>query len=295
MFVSSYNQVAFKFIDNFDFDQAPPLTIIAGEEGLGKTTLMRYLYNKCQKHISPLIFIDAQKFSSQYCFAACNGNLNNFRRKIRSAKLIILDNINVLKGKSKTIEELLYTLDTVLSQGGKIVLTYGGQDFNVHFLGERLASRLRSGLVLRLDTPTEKEINDFILYYLQTNDLVGKNISRPGSKIKNMKQAVKIITWNGQDSRSLLTEEKVDKVLALVAAHLGVEIKRILGPDKSRSVVQARYMTFILLNELYNCSYSEIADYFNRNRSLLKTKCREIKESQKELFETLCQKMYNKA
>ena len=295
MFVSSYNQVAFKFIDNFVFDRAPPLTIIAGEEGLGKTTLMRYLFRKCQKQISPLIFIDAQKFSSRYCFAACNGNLNHFRRNIRSAKLVILDNINVLKGKSKTIDELLYTVDTVLSQGGKIILTYSGRDFNVHFLGERLASRLRSGLVLRLDTPTEKEINDFIIYYLHTNNLAEKNISWPGSKVKNMKQVVKIINQTDKDSHSLLTEEKVDKVLAQVAAHLGVEIKRILGPDKSRSVVQARYMTFILLNEQYNCTYSEITDYFNKNRSLLKTKCREIKESQKELFETLCQKMYNKA
>ncbi|NLO96883.1 MAG: chromosomal replication initiator DnaA [Peptococcaceae bacterium] len=295
MFVSKYNQVAFKFIDTFDYNQAPPLTIIAGDEGLGKTTLLRYLFAKHRDNISPAIFVDAQKYSSKYSFAACKGDLKNFRQNMRSAKLLLLDNINALKGKNKTIEELLYTVDTVLSQGGKIVMTYRGKDFDVHYLGEKLASRLRSGLVLRLNSPTEEEIKNFINYYLNTNNLAGKNIHGLEVKAKNMKQAINVIKQAGQAAENKLTKETVDKVLTKVAAHLGVEVKRVLGPDKNRNVVKARYMTFILLHEKYNFTYPEIAAYFKKNSSQLKAKCKELKENQKELFETLCQKIYNKA
>jgi hypothetical protein len=34
---------------------------------------------------------------------------------------------------------------------------------------------------------------------------------------------------------------------------------------------------------------------FNKNAGLLTAKCREVKENDRGLFETLCQKMYNEA
>jgi chromosomal replication initiator protein len=119
MFISHYNQVAVKFIDSFDFSQAPQVTIITGEEGIGKTTLLHYLLEKCRGNISPVIFADAQKYSSKYCFAASSGNLSAFRQYFRSAKLLILDNIQFFRVKIKPSRSSCYTVDTFSSCTGQ--------------------------------------------------------------------------------------------------------------------------------------------------------------------------------
>ncbi len=292
MFVSDYNLIAFKFIDSFDYSQAPQVTIIVGEEGLGKTTLLNSLLLKCQDNVFPTVLIGAQKFTAKYCYAACNGGLSLFRKYFRSSKLLLLDNINLLKGKTKTIEELLYTFDTILAQGGKAVITYGGKELKLDFLGDRLASRLRSGLVIRLQNPTEEEINCFAKYYL---DSINKSFIKPfarETKIKNMKQVINIIEIKEPISLKTL-EEIVSLVLPIVCDHFNVEEKKVLGPEKSNNIVKARYMVYLLLYEHYHYSYQEISAYFNRNASCLRDKSRKFKDNNTELFETLCQKMYN--
>jgi chromosomal replication initiator protein len=289
-------------VETFDYTQAPAVTIIIGEEGLGKTTLLTQLQHKMKNHVPNLIFIDAQKYASKYSFAAYSRELSSFRKFFRSSKLFLFDNINLLKGKTKTIEELFHTLDTILAQEGKIVITYRGNDLCFDFLGERFASRLSSGLVIRLNQPTTQEINNFMEYYLSV-------INRPNlcefhlSNKKNMKQVIEFVDKSIQGYSEKETELKglgansfddnINIVLPLVCEYYQAEEKEVFGRSKSIKNVNARYMVFLLLHELFEYSYKDIAQYFKKDLTGMRKRCWKMREEYPELFETLCQKLYN--
>ena len=164
MFVSEYNQLAFQFINSFNCKKIPNVTIIVGSSGLGKTLILNELHQRIQNTTYNSIFIDSKKFASKYAYAAYKQELNSFRKIFRNTNILLLDNINSLQGKLKTINELYFTLDAILNNGGKTVITYRGQDLDLDFLGEKFASKIKSGLIIKLKRPSEKEIKNFIRY-----------------------------------------------------------------------------------------------------------------------------------
>lgn len=300
MFVSHYNNLVFKFIDTFDYSQAPAVTIIAGNEGLGKTVLLDYLRQKCRQNVKDILLIDAGKFSTKYAYAACNGNLSSFRKDVRTCKLLLLDNLDRLRGKTKTIEELFHTLDTILAQGGKTVITFGGAEIGWDYLGERFASRLSSGLILRLQNPTEQEIKSFIAYYLAGRPEEQHTAERAchAGQAKNIRQAIDFINMDACNINHIAfglnsIKEQVDVLLPLLCSYFRVEEKRVLAGSKTPQAVIARYMLFLLLFEIFQTSYQEISVYFQKNLTNMRHKCAQIKKTESEAFETLCQKLYN--
>lgn len=303
MFVSDYNRIAVQFIDNFDYDKAPTVTIIIGKEGLGKTTLLDYFSQKIRNDITNSILIDSLKYASKYSFASYSGELSSFRKLFRTSKLFLLDNINLLKGKDRTISELFHTLDTILAQGGKTVITYGGDDFNLDFLGDRFASRLKSGFVIRLNEPTSKEIENFIEYYLsiidqkKTQDFFSLPSERNMKKIVDFCDQLLVqpskVENDLQKYMNKSIETKANIIVSLVSNYFAIEEKELLGMSKKPSHVCARNMIYILLNEIFDCSYRDISNNFKKDMSYIKNRSRKVKEENIELFETLCKKLYN--
>jgi chromosomal replication initiation ATPase DnaA len=138
------------------------VTIISGKEGMGKTAHLHYLLQRVRKSVNHTAFIDAQKFVSRYAFAASNGTLSAFRK------------------------------NTIFAQGGKAVITYRGDHVNLDFLGPRFASRLTSGLVIRLQDASEEEKSEFLQYYLLASDKTTDVESELISKAKNFKQVIEV-------------------------------------------------------------------------------------------------------
>lgn len=302
MFISNYNSLACQFINNFDFCKSPAVSIILGKEGLGKTTLLDYLAQKLRNENIDFISIDAQKFASKYSFASYSGDLSAFRKYFRTTKLLILDNIDLLKGKTKTIEELFHTLDTIFVQGGKAVISYNGNNLDLKYLGERFASRINTGLVIRLNEPTSQEINQFVNYYLKSinkdTNLQDPSLTSAGNfKIVINKINKSLAKTSDCNDDLLEPEESLEKhvsiILNLVSHYFDIEKQEVLGSSKKNNCVRARYLMFTLLNEKFNHSYKQIADYFTKDLNSIKHRSSKIKDANSDQFETLCQKLYN--
>lgn len=301
MFISDFNNLAHIFVDNYDYSTAPPVTVITGPKGTGKTTVLNKIFQKQKKQMGSIVCIDAGKFASRYAYAAQNGQLTAFRRNMRFNDLFLLDNINTLKGKMKTIEELFHTWENTLARGGKIVATSKSENSVFDYLGPRFASRIKSGLIIQLNEPDTKEISEFCRYYLaKKNKLsIWDSMLIPDIREKNLNKVIELLDrWIENPSGYYKSEIRdirhmTDLFLKQTCQDLGVEEKRVLGRSKSKTIVQARYLTFLLLNEMGGYSYKEIARCFEKNLGNLISGCQKTRANNKEIFETLYHKLYN--
>ena len=306
MFVSNYNRLAFKLLEKYDFATAPQIIIFFGLKGLGKTTLLKKILDKMKKTANKTILIDAEKFASRYAFAAQTGQLSDFRQGIRSCKLLLIDNIDSLKGKKRSIEELFHTYESILAQGGKVVITFGGDQPTYDFLGDRFGSRLKCGLGIPLLEPTDQEVEEFIDYYIQKNSLgslsIQANFSCLPKNLHKIIEHIDFITQNPSDIKqdilkTSFVKRSVDYEVRLLLRHVSeyfeIEESKLIGNNRSSTVVKARYMLYLILHELYEYSYKDIAQYFQRDSSNIKRQSMIIKEKNYEEFESLCQNLYN--
>lgn len=306
MFISNYNRLACKLIESYNFITAPQIVILFGLKGLGKTILLKKIFDKMIKTDYKTLLIDAEKFATKYAFAAQTGQLRGFRQEMRSCNLLLIDNIDTLKGKKRSIEELFHTYEGILAKGGKVVISFCGDQLSYDFLGERFASRLKCGLGIPLSEPTDQEVEQFIYYYLKKKSHPDLDISAYFSSLpKNLHKItehIDSITHNlsGTEPEILKTsfvKRSIDYEVRLLINHVSkffeVEESKILGNSRSTDVVKGRYMLYLILHELYEYTYKDIAQYFQKDASNMKRQSSIIKEKNKEEFERLCHKLYN--
>ncbi len=307
MFISDYNLLAWKLLESYNFLNSPQVVIIFGSRGLGKTTLLKKISNKMRQTATRTVLIDAEKFATRYAFAAQTGQLKAFRRSVRSCDLLLLDNLHSLKGKERSIEELFHTYESIIAKGGKAVITFCSDRPSYEFLGERFASRLKCGLGISLLEPSEHEVIRFFHYYLNKrlpgHDITIKdNLTYLPKNLHKIIEHIERITQNPADSehetlKTTFVKKSMDYEVRLlinqISEYFGVEESKLLGNSRSSTVVKSRYMLYLILHELYDYSFKDIAQHFLKDSSNMKRQSFIIKDKNKEEFERLCHKLYN--
>lgn len=283
-FLSEFNTRAWRFVKNYRPEKAADVTLIYGQKGLGKTTLLRYLY---QHNGQYGILTDAMAFARQYAYAAQDNKLDLFRRRYRTTKLLLIDDLQFLKGKAKTIEELYFTYEYVIGNKGKMVLTFEADSLQLEFLGQQLASRFLSGVVIPLPRPFATEIEHFTKEYIHRKQLImDKEIPRMIAECtNNLANALTIITQfiefaeQQQNKLSLqcfqtyweykernLTIEPTN-IIKKVAQTMEISVEELMGPSRKARVNEARQLAIYIMRTLCQTSYPIIASYFKRNHS----------------------------
>ncbi len=127
---------------------------VHGESGSGKTWLLRQL----SEWISlgkRLTFVSAQDFFREWVTAIRNKDTFAFNRKYRyETDVFVLENLDELQGKTKTIEEILFTVNALLDRGASIAVSSALEPQALReLLGPALFSRLFSGMVAFMGAP----------------------------------------------------------------------------------------------------------------------------------------------
>ncbi|MDP4126776.1 MAG: DnaA/Hda family protein, partial [Bacillota bacterium] len=134
-FKSDFNIRAWRLIEKYNLEKAPGVTLIYGSEGVGKSTMLRLLYQRIGVEKRGIL-TDSLSFARQYAYSAQENKLNMFRQRYRSARLLLIDDLQFLAGKVKTIEELHFTYEYIIGNGGKMVITLEANGPQLEFLGE---------------------------------------------------------------------------------------------------------------------------------------------------------------
>jgi len=140
-----------------------PLFLYGGV-GLGKTHLMHAIAWEIRQRTPQrkVVYLSAEKFMYSFVRALRNQDTVSFKEQFRSVDVLMIDDVQFISGKDATQEEFFHTFNALVDQGRQLVLSADKSPSNLEEIGDRLRSRLASGLVADLH-PTTFELRLGIL------------------------------------------------------------------------------------------------------------------------------------
>jgi chromosomal replication initiator protein len=126
-----------------------------GGVGVGKTHLMQAIGHEIlKKNPSAKVFYClGEELTNEIIDAIRNKNTDQFKKKYRSIKVLLLDDVQFIAGKLTVQEEFFHTFNAIQREGGQIVLTSDRPPEEIAKLEERLKSRFEAGLIVDIPTP----------------------------------------------------------------------------------------------------------------------------------------------
>ncbi len=152
--VGKSNELAFtaakKVIENLN--KYNPLYIYGGV-GLGKTHLLNAVGNKLLSTIDKVIYVSAERFMYQFVRSIKNNDVVKFKDIFRSAKVLLIDDIQFVSGKDVTQEEFFHTFNALIESNSQIILSCDRAPNDLDRIQDRIKSRLSGGLVVDIQSP----------------------------------------------------------------------------------------------------------------------------------------------
>lgn len=264
-----------------------------GATGTGKTHLLHAIRHELRhRHrMQRVILLSAEDFTNEFLVAVRGAGLPAFRKRYRDVDALLIDNIQFFGGKSATLREVLYTVDTIVSRRRPLVLAGDRPPMEIDGLSTELAGRMSSGLVCGLN-PLEIEVRrellrresmrSFIPWDEETIESLAMRISGDGRLIQGIGRLVSMLQrmYRRMPTMQEIVREAGDllqrgpRVVALadiekaVCTAFNLPVGELRGEVKSRNVSQPRILAMYLARQHTSAAYSEIGRYFgDRNHS----------------------------
>ncbi|MBQ2871453.1 chromosomal replication initiator protein DnaA [bacterium] len=282
-----------------------PLFIYGGA-GLGKTHLMQaighyVLYNHPELKVK---FVKTEEFINDLITSIHQGmdksaSMTNFRQKYRNVDVLLIDDIQFIEGKERTVTEIFNTFEALHNAGKQIVITSDREPKYIQNLPDRLRSRFEWGLMVDVQPPdleTRMAIicnlakNDGITLPLEIVEFLAKTYSKNVRELEGAYNRVTAyvgvcnIELNIDSVKQILNISDVEKqitlddVLNIVADYYKLSPKDIKGQTRSQKLANARQVAIYVCREITDFSLNEIGDFFARKHPTIIYSHEKVKE-----------------
>jgi chromosomal replication initiator protein len=260
---------------------------IHGGVGLGKTHLLQAI---CQKLLerqpeARIAYLSCDTFVNQFIAAVEHGDMGTFRDRYRHADVLVIDDVQFLKGRDRTQEEFFHTFNTLYQGQKQIILSADCPPGDIPELEERLVSRFNWGLVARVDKPCYETrvailqkksrmrgltLPDDVICYIagrvenNTRELEGAITKVQGmSLLGNGTIDIEVAKGALGDTRT--PEQKritVQHIIDVVTKYYGVRVADLQGKRRHKSIAFPRQVCMYMARRHTRYSLEEIGGYF---------------------------------
>jgi len=142
-------------VSNSPGDTYNPL-FLYGSVGLGKTHLLHAICYDFQMSNpnARISFLTCEDFVNRFIKSIEEGSVATFQKQFRNVDILIIDDIQFLRGREGSQEEFFHTFNALYDNNKQIVLSADCAPSEIKSLEERLVSRFKWGLVARMDSPS---------------------------------------------------------------------------------------------------------------------------------------------
>ena len=130
-----------------------PLLYIHGGFGYGKTHLLNAAALEFRKRGKRTLFLRAEDFMRHFLGALYRKETLAFKEELRTAEVLIIDDLQHICRSAATASEFLYTVNAFADLRRRVLIAADRAPAGLEGLGADVKSRLTGGLVIALDKP----------------------------------------------------------------------------------------------------------------------------------------------
>lgn len=259
-----------------------------GSTGLGKTHLVQAVGNELLKNRpdAKVRYMHSDDYIRSFMKAVRNNTYDVFKQQYKQYDLLIIDDIQFIKGKDRTMEEFFYLYNHFHNEKKQLILTCDVLPAKIEGMDDRLKSRFSWGLTLELEPPElemrvailqkkaeaagisiEDEAALFIANLIRSNvrELEGA-FNRVSASSRFMNRPVIDMDLARTALQDIIAEKHkvitADLIIDAVAKYYHIRISDILGKKRTRSLARPRQVAMTLSKELTTMSLPAIGDAF---------------------------------
>lgn len=288
--VGGSNELAYTIaqaIVNEPGERFNPLFVYGGV-GLGKTHLMQAVANaiKAEDPSKKIIYTSTQTYINDFLDHIRNKSSGNFSKTYNDADILIVDDIQFIAGKDKTMEEFFHTFNMLHQNKKQIILSADQPPRSIPTLPDRLRSRFEWGMTVDIQSPDfetrcaiiqskassqgvelEYEVVEFIATTVKSNirELEGSlNQILIMSEIQNIKPSLTFVKNILKASSGTPTRFDAKKIVKACSEHFGFKESDLLSPRRDQELVYARQVAMYLMRTELKMSLPKIATAVGR-------------------------------
>jgi chromosomal replication initiator protein len=269
-----------------------PLFLYGGV-GLGKTHLLHAIGHAVMSQGLDVVYVSSETFTNEFVESIRRQHTDDFRSKFRSARVLLIDDVQFIAGKERTEEELFHTFNAIHESGGQIVLSSDRPPRAMTILEDRLRSRFEWGLIADVQPPdfetrvailrsklmgpmlgaVSSDVVNFIAQKVQSNirELEG-SLNRLLAYARHMQQPV-TVEMAARALRDLVAPgpsghgATPNAILQAVARYFGVRVEELKGRSRHKQIVVPRQIAMFLLCEDAHLSTPDVGRLLSRDHT----------------------------